>query len=219
MQKFIHKILCCHFTLVMVSFIVVCVSFLLNFDALQSWQVMAYMLYLGLCFHQVEEYFWPGGFIWGFNTIQGSDTPNCYPGNRMSATIVDVVALVGGAYLVIVHNTPFVAAFFAIFCIAEFVSHTGMGILIKHKLKDKGKETIYFPGLASSFLVFAPVGVVLIYDLLNSGVMAGQWFKCIGCVVLFALVFVLGCQAIFAKRDTPYPYHIGHYEGYFRKYL
>lgn len=220
MKKILNTFTRLHFIYVIVAFIAAGFMIIIQFEDMFTYEKLAYALFLGLCFHQIEEYFFPGGFIYGFNTLQGSNEPHRFPGNRVSAVIVDFIALFAGLVALIFKPTPSVAAFFAIFGLMEFFMHTVFGIVIYFRMKEKGKETIYFPGLGSAFMIFAPCGIAELYELLSNQLLNGtEWTICIISVLAFAGIFVMGCQKVFENKESTYGYCVGHYEGYFSKYL
>lgn len=179
----------------------------------------AYILFIGILLHQIEEYRLPGGFVWGFNTLQGSSDPARYPGNMLSSYIVNVAALVIGFCFLVFGLSPMVLYVFALFALMEAVGHTLMGGVLLAKLKDKGKETIYFPGNATSWFILLPVGIAALFELASGGLMSGaDWWIGIGILVAYAFAFVLLPQMLLKKTDSPYPTETLPVEGYFHRF-
>lgn len=180
------------------------------------------MLFIGMCLHQLEEYRFPGGFIWGFNKIfMNSDMPDRYPSDRLSATLVDVVSMIVAAPFLYWHYSTILGAYLALFAILEVLGHLMFGILAFKKYHLQGKETIYFPGSFTSWIFFAPFSIVLLFEQINNGLTSSHvWLWTAIILVIFMLVdVILPTTLLFSKRDTPYVYDEEPREGfYFKKF-
>ncbi|GAO99559.1 HXXEE domain-containing protein [Fructobacillus ficulneus] len=221
MVKFIKRLLLSHFYVDVILLVVTACFMLLEWSSLTVDHQLAYVLFFGMCLHQLEEYRFPGGFVWGQNTVAlNSDMPDRYPGNRLSAVFVDVFAMFISAPFLYWHYTSSMAMIFAIFAMIEVVIHILFGTMALMKFKDQGKETIYFPGSFTSWVFFAPFGIVLIYKLVDNNLMTGNaWWWTVGILVAYFIFgFALPFLA-FANRNTPYVYDQEPREGfYFQRY-
>ncbi|WP_439818849.1 HXXEE domain-containing protein [Weissella paramesenteroides] len=221
MQKFIQRLLLSHFYVDIILFIFSSCLLLIQWDSLSIDHRLAYGLYITMCLHQLEEYRFPGGFVWGFNKMLfNSDQPDRYPGNRLSAVFVDIFAMFLAGPFLYWHYTPAMAMCFALFAIIEVLGHFMFGILALRRYHTQGKETIYFPGSFTSWIFFAPLSIVLIHELVSTSLMvANQWWWAIGCLIAYFIIGFAWPTFGFINRDTPYIYDEEPREGfYFKKF-
>lgn len=221
MVKHVKTLLLSHFYIDIVLFIFSSVMLLIQWDSLSIDHRLAYALFIGMCLHQLEDYRFPGGFIWGFNKIfMNSDMPDRYPSNRLSATLVDVVSMIVAAPFLYWHYSTILGACFALFAILEVLGHLMFGILAFKKYHPQGKETIYFLGSFTSWIFFAPFSIVLLFEQINNGLTSSHvWLWTAIILVIFMLVDVILPTLLFSKRDTPYVYDEKPREGfYFKKF-
>lgn len=217
MVKHVKTLLLSHFYIVIVLSIFSSVMLLIQWDSLSIDHRLAYALFIGMCLHQLEEYRFPGGFIWGFNKIfMNSDIPDRYPSNRLSATLVDVVSMIVAAPFLYWHYSTILGACFALFAILEVIGHLMFGILAFKKYHLQGKETIYFPGSFTSWVFFAPLSFTLIYQLISTQLMtANQWWWTVGCLVTYMVIGFALPSVGFTDRNTPYIYDEEPREGFY----
>ena len=120
---------------------------------------LAFMLAILLPLHVFEENTWPRGFHYMMNLVQKSDRPDAGPMN----TLTDMISNFGAELLMIVlavyGGSPGISLLAAFFGIGESAAHIGFGIIVQRKLKDRGKKTIYGPGLATALLTLLPLSV------------------------------------------------------------
>ncbi|WP_293827887.1 HXXEE domain-containing protein [uncultured Brevundimonas sp.] len=216
----VNRLTYAHPTLVIATFIVTAYLLTIGGSQMPFHVVLAYLLFAAMCFHQLEEYVWPAGFIWAFNRFHGSDIPDRYPGNRLSVFLVDIGSLIAGGYFLFLKPTPVITAIFAIFAVVEVVVHTLFGILTYREFRDRGKETIYFPGNATAWFLFAPLGLAACHELITERLLSGTgWLIAAGSVVLFILAPVVAATFLLADRNTVFVYRTRPIEGYFKRYL
>lgn len=221
MVKTVKNLLLGHFYIDIVLFITSACFLLIEWHSLSVDHRLAYALFLGMCLHQLEEYRFPGGFIWGFNKVfMNSDLPDRYPSTRLSAVLVDVISMVVAAPFLYWHYSTILGACFAIFALLEVVGHLLFGILAFKKYHKQGKETIYFPGSFTSWIFFAPFSIVLLFEQITSGLTNGHfWLWTVIILIIFMAVDVVLPTLLFSKRDTPYIYDEEPREGlYFKKF-
>ena len=115
--------------------------------------------------------------------------------------------------------SPRLTLFFALFGLVECAVHLLLGILASQRYHVNGKDTIYFPGSATAWLLFLPVSCAAIYTLSQCGLLTGElWGKTIlFLVVYFLLGFMLPTLTLMDK-NSPYVYTITPPEGYFHKF-
>lgn len=221
MEKFIKRVLLSHFYVDIVLFIFSSCMLLIQWDSLSVDHRLAYALYIAMCIHQLEEYRFPGGFVWGLNKIMlRSDQPDRYLGNRLSAVFVDISSMILAGPFLYWHYTPAMAMCFAIFAVIEILGHLMFGIQTFKTYHPQGKETIYFPGNFTSWVFFAPLSITLIYQLVSSQLMtANEWWWTVGCLVAYMVIGFAWPFAGFTDRNTPYVYDEEPREGfYFKKF-
>lgn len=191
---------------------------LLGWDGFTAMQKMGYVLYLGLCLHQLEEYCFPGGFLWGLNTVLGTHDAMRWPGDRLSAGLCDIIATSVGLYFIVFQPTPFIACCFAFLGLIEFLVHTMMGFILRARLKHKGKSTIYVPGTASCWLLFLPVSCVVltiviqdqILSISQIGIAAACVIAFLGATVILPVLFLQDKNSVYTYANLP---------GFYQKYL
>lgn len=189
---------------------------LLEWDHMENWERVAYGVFIVLCIHQLEEYRFPGGFVWGLNMVLGSESRQNYPGNSLSATIVDVSATVVGGIWLFIWPTPSLAAVFVIFAAFEVVAHIYFGIVSYLRYRHVGKTTVYFPGNLTAFLGFAPLTIVGFAALLSPGLLTGAEWWLVG--VYFIAYMAVGIalpMALTTRVDSPFVYPTLPAEGYY----
>lgn len=191
---------------------------LLHWTELEFTHKLAYFLYLGLCLHQLEEYCFPGGFLWGLNTMMGSNDPMRWPGDRLSAGLCDIIATCVGLYLTLFCLDSFMLCCYAIFGLVEVLVHTIMGFVLRHRLRSNGKSTIYVPGAATCWLVFAPLGIGSAYYLLSTHMLSvPEAGRAMLAVVLFLGAVVILPTLLLQDKNSVYTY--ANLPGFYQKYL
>ncbi|MDF7637432.1 HXXEE domain-containing protein [Leuconostocaceae bacterium ESL0958] len=219
MTNIIKKILLSHFYVDMLLFIYSVYRLATQWTALTNDHRLAYALFIAMCGHQLEEYRFPGGFVWGFNRFLFKSTmPNRYPGNRLGAVIVDLFAMFLAAPFLYWHYSTAMAMCFAIFALIEVLGHTLFGVLALRELAPLGKETIYFPGSMTAFLLFAPLALIEIHEL-SPMMTANAWWWTVGILVAY-FIFGFGLPTVASiNKETPFRYDEAPEEGfYFHKY-
>ncbi|MFZ2242587.1 MAG: HXXEE domain-containing protein [Gordonia amarae] len=194
--------------------------FIINWDSMAGWERIGYAAFIVLCVHQLEEYRFPGGFVWGLNMTMSSKIPDRYPGNALSATFVDVATtIIVGLWLFLWPSTGLVA-FLILFSLLEVIGHTAFGIIAYRRYRGVGKTTIYFPGNLTAYFGFGPLVIVGFHEFTTENLLTGgEW----GFVVLALVAFVvigLGLPTTLgAREDSPFTYPVIQAQGYYlRRY-
>ena len=219
MKKLLDVITKQQFVVVIVSFIAVGVFTIINWATLDFLYKLACFMFFGLCLHQLEEYCFPGGFLWGLNTTMGSNNQARWPGDRLSAGLCDVIATTTGCYLTIFQLNPFIVGCFATVALIEVIVHIFMGIMMKKHFAKDGKNTIYVPGSATSWLIFAPLGIASIYILISENsltLMNLGWATMI--TIAFLAVTVIGPVLLLQDKNSIYTYPKSMQKGYYKKF-
>lgn len=171
--------------------------------------------------HVIEEWVFPGGFHYQYNNAMKSDAPNCYPMNRASDMITNLVAtvlfLVLAIYGACAGSMPAGVLIGAVaFCALEGTLHTVFGIAMYAKFKDAGKTTIYGPGSITAYFGFVPFGVISLYQLVGVPITGIDWAIGIGILAFIAVVCILIPENILKSKDTPYAFKNA---GYFERFM
>jgi hypothetical protein len=209
-----------HLNFAIIAFVTGVFFLITRLEYLPVHTMLAYILFATLCLHQLEEYGWPGGFLWGLNSLQGSPAPDRFPGNRFAAFLVPVLTTLAAGYWLIFHPSALMSAAFAIFAIIETVAHTAFGILMFRRFRHRGKHSFYFPGNATAWFLFAPIGLADGYILTAEGfITAGGWWAALAIVVVGVLVPVFAATHFMANLNTAFSSRGMPVHGYFRRYV
>lgn len=130
----------------------VCVILLFHYQQMQELQVILWLNFVAILFHQFEEYRWPGYFPGVFNiVIFKSASPDKYPLNSHSAMVINIVIAYGFYLLPIIFTDQIWMGLAPIFMgFFQLLWHGGFA-----NLKIKG---IYNPGLVAVILLHMPIG-------------------------------------------------------------
>lgn len=167
--------------------------------------------------HVCEEWQFPGGFHFQYNTLMKSETPNCYPMNQLTDMITNFcgelffVCLLIGKF----DSTGTILAL-TIFCWIEAIIHTLASIPLWKKFRDSGKKTIYGPGSASAHLLFAPAGVLGFVYLMRQQIAGSD----VICAIIILAIMLIGMivlpETLLKQKNSKYAFKN---VGYFEKFL
>lgn len=190
-----------------------------NWAAFDLPQKLACMLAVAVPLHVFEENTFPGGFFYMNNMGFGSKEPMVYPQNRCTNMITNL-----GAEIVIIAVAlnaatiePVVMSLVVFFALGETVNHTRSGILMYRKFKDRGKRTVYGPGLVTSWCVLVPMAAVALRWLVDCGATVWEVVGGIG-IFLGIAVFLILVPFAFSIRIKSREYAFRD-KGYFEKYV
>ncbi|MTB63765.1 HXXEE domain-containing protein [Streptococcus sp. zg-86] len=149
--------------------------------------------FMALCFHQFEEYHFPGGepaiinrVFQHQNTIKGLE--DRYPLNQFSAMLVNSL------YTFILYLLPAFMPNLIWFGMMPIM--LGLGQCILHGIvANKLLKTLYNPGLAACLLLHLPIGIYYIYYVTSHQLASGwDW--------LFGLIYTIGAFLILLNWMT-----------------
>ncbi len=168
--------------------------------------------------HVLEEWRFPGGFHYMYNVMVKSENPDCYPMNQLSDMFTNFIGIIFGiAVLCIGVNSVFLVMQLFL-CVAEVFGHTRGGIFSYKKFKEKGKKTIYNPGLFTTIFGYLPIMIVIVVSfIVNAAPFWWQWFVGLGCGIVLGAVSLNLPEKITKNENTPYGYDWGN--GYFEKFI
>lgn len=168
-----------------------------------------------LPFHVFEENTWPGGFHYMLNLVQKSERPNAGPMNRLS----DMVSNFGAELLVLLLalwggniGTSILVAFFGI---GKTIVHTVLGVMTRHKLKNRGMKTIYGPGLFTAYFALLPLSIYAVSWLRGQTIRVSDALTGILLIVCVIALLIRVPVRVLGKYQTEYAFESG---GWFRKF-
>lgn len=181
-------------------------------------QKLVCMLAIAIPIHVFEENTYPGGFFFMNNLNFGSKQPTVYPQNRATNMVTNLGAET--IFILLALNTIGMetAAITVVifFGIVETVNHTREGISMYKRYKNKGKRTVYAPGLLTSIFPLLPMAVAGIIWLNNNPFTWWDILAGIGISVGIAVFLILIPFGISIKiRSTEFSFKS---IGYFKKY-
>lgn len=163
-------------------------------------QLMMILNLMALFAHQVEEYQFPGGAPMVINRVVYDETrqPDCYPGNEWSIVLVNLSAWVIYLVAIAIPNIIWFGMGVMLFSLFQIIGHC---LEMNIKLK-----TWYNPGMATTLLLFLPLGwqyiaYVLAHQLLSIDGWLAAVALLIGCIGLTIILPVQGLK----NRQTKYP--------------
>jgi hypothetical protein len=144
--------------------------------------------------HVIEEWKLPGGLHHIYNVIfgpkaMGAEYLDKYPMSRLTDMITNVGLTVFPLIFLVLslttHLSTEMAVCILLFSLMEVVAHTIVGIYSLRRYRKAGKRTIYNPGFGTSYLLFLPAAIYIIYELPKLTV--GNW---IGGMVALAVMCI-----------------------------
>ncbi len=168
--------------------------------------------------HVFEEDSIPGGFYFMNNSGFGSKEPMVYPQNELTNMITNL-----GAEIIVILLTFFggrievsAVTLVFVFGIAETFNHTRSGFKVLKTYREKGKKTIYGPGLITSWFLLIPLSAAALKWLTSHPVTALQIIGGIIIMLVIAVGLILLPFAISMRVKSPrFAFDD---KGYFEKY-
>lgn len=186
----------------------------------QSWSLrfkLVWLVAIILPVHACEEWQIPGGFHYQYNLSFGSDLPNKYPMSRLTDMLTVCIAEVVYIICAVFYQYHWVVMALCGFCLLEVFMHTFFGITMYKRFKNKGKKTIYNPGLASAYLGFGTTAAAMILSLSKYATITGKdWGLTSLLLLLMALFEIFLPERIFRNNQTKYGFDS---PMYFTKFL
>lgn len=189
-----------------------------NWNSWEAAQKLVCLLAVAVPMHIFEENTYPAGFYFMNNLGFGSKQPMMYPQNRCTNMITNL-----GAEIVLILLTVNVSkitasavALVVFFGIGETVNHTRSGVSMYFRYREKGKKTIYGPGLLTSWCVLIPLSALGTKWLLEHAATAPQIAGGIGIFLGIAVFLILLPFAVSIRvKSKVYAFQD---KGYFEKY-
>ena len=145
-------------------------------------------------FHVIEEWKLPGGLHYIYNVIFGSKEMGSkyldrYPMSRLTDMITNIgLELFPLAFLVmslVAGLSNEMAICITLFSLLEVMAHTIVGIYSFIRYRKAGKRSIYCPGIGTSYTLFLPAAIYLIWAMPQLTVR--NW---IGALIAFAIMCI-----------------------------
>lgn len=185
-----------------------------------TWQWTTKFIAFGviiLILHVLEEWRFPGGFYYMYNLQHKSDKLDRYPMNQITDMLTNFIPIMFGCYVVIFGGSIRLSLMWFYLSVMEVIVHTSIGFKIKNRFKNKGKKTIYNPGLITTlggFLLLL-VGFIIYFFTCSMPTISD---------FVWALIYTIGmsilcipvAENIFKNENSKYPFNWG--KGYFERY-
>ena len=180
--------------------ILIVLGLVLSQPQLTKIQWLLILNFMALLAHQVEEYQFPGGAPMVINRViyDERELTNRYPGNMQSIMIVNTSAWVVYLLSILLPNVYWLGLGVILFSLFQILGH-----VVQMNLK---LHTWYNPGMATTILLFLPIGVAYIDAVTVHGLIT-SWNWVVALLILIAcilLTIVLPVQAL-KNKQTPYP--------------
>ncbi|MDO4283799.1 MAG: HXXEE domain-containing protein [Eubacteriales bacterium] len=172
--------------------------------------------------HVVEEWVFPGGFHYQYNSLFHSKRPDRYPMCRLSDMITNLGTTILFLVLALIcdrqgYVSPGLLLGIMIFSALEVVFHTAIGVSMYLTFRKNGKSTIYGPGSITAYLGFGVLGV-LSWHSIRGGILTGaDWGIAIALLAVIAVGFILIPENVI-KRTKCDRYYFRN-AGYFQQFL
>ncbi|MGI6216616.1 MAG: HXXEE domain-containing protein [Coriobacteriales bacterium] len=191
------------YSLNMVLAAAVALALFIGWDAISVVQRLVILNMLALFVHQFEEYAFPGGEPAIMNIVlNGSDIPNRFPLNQLSACITNVVTgiLLYGLIPFAFPQAIWLSIGSMFFNIGQLIIH---GVITNRKM-----GTVYNPGMFAVVFLHLPITVYFIWYVAANGLATPlEWVSGILWAV-FCAAFFLGftTYVLMASRKTTWPF-------------
>ncbi len=167
--------------------------------------------------HVLEEWRFPGGFHYMYNIMAKSEIPDRYPMNQLSDMITNLIGIIFGVVVLFVGVNPIFLIMQLFLCLAEIFGHTKGGIFSYKRFKEKGKKTIYNPGLFTTIFGYLPIMVAIIISfVIDKTPIWWHWLVGIGCGIVLGAISLKLPEKLTKNENTSYGYDWGN--GYFEKF-
>lgn len=189
----------------------VCIVLFFQYQHMQELQVILWLSFVAILFHQFEEYRWPGYFPGVFNiVIFKSANPDKYPLNSHSAMVINILIAYGFYLLPIFFIDQIWMALAPIFM--GFFQLIWHGVFANSKIKG-----IYNPGLIAVVLLHMPIGGWYInYIMVHNLVTSYDWILGIAYFVVATYVLIVKGNMWMKDEKSIYSFtqkQLGHYHS------
>ena len=167
--------------------------------------------------HVMEEWHFPGGFHTMYNLMKDSEHTDRYSMNQLCDMWTNFIGVIFSCVVLVIGVSPVFLIMQVFLCCAEIFGHFSGGIFLYKKFKDKGKKTIYSPGLFTTLFGYIPIAIGILICLFTVDRPAlWQIPMALICSVLLG-GFSLNCVEKLC-RDTESPYRFTWGTGYLSRF-
>ncbi len=171
-----------------------------------------------LPFHVLEEWYFPGGFHTMYNLMAKSDCTDRYPMNQMSDMWTNLIGMIFGCVVLLVGVNPFFCVMQLFLCCAEVFGHFSGGIFLYRKFKNKGKRTVYSPGMATTIVGYLPIAAgIVISFFTQSAPTVTEFILAVVCGTVLGGISLNLPEKLLKDKNSPYGYTWG--DGYLSKFM
>lgn len=153
---------------------------------------------MALFAHQFEEYVFPGGAPSLINRVVYDETERAdrYPGNTLSIMLVNTIAWVIYAVAIFLPDVHWLGMGVIFFSLFQLLGH-----VLEQNIKLR---TWYNPGMATTVLLFTPLGAYFIWFAVTNGLMTSMdWvLAVVTLVACIAISIVLPVQALKNEKTS-----------------
>ncbi len=204
--------------IVYVMAIVMIVVLIVNWATWDTPEKLICLLSIAIPMHIFEENTYPGGFFFMNNLNFGSKQPTVYPQNRATNMITNLGAEI--VFILLTLNATrlevIVTVVVIFFGIVETINHAREGVAMYTRYKDRGKHTIYAPGLLTSIFPLLPMAIAGILWLKSNPFDISDILSGIGISVGIAVFLILIPFGLSTKvKSKEFSFRS---IGYFQKY-
>lgn len=173
--------------------------------------------------HVVEEWVFPGGFHYQYNSMYKSDRPDRYPMCRLSDMATNLLITFLYVVLTLAYaatgtvTTGIIMGTLA-FCYIEVIVHTAIGIKMYRRFKEQGKTTIYGPGSITAYYGFGVLGVISTWCMIGRTPEIIDWVICLGILAFIGVLSILIVENTLNKACDKFVFpSAGYYERFLNK--
>lgn len=153
-----------------------------------------------------------------YNLMAKSECPDRYPMNQMSDMFTNLIGVLFGGVVLLVGVSPFFCVMQLFLCCAEVFGHFSGGIFLMKTFKDKGKQTIYSPGMFTTVFGYIPIAIGIIVSFFTQKAPTLPLFLlAVACGMTLGALSLNVPEKLLKSKDTPYGFTWG--DGYLSKYM
>lgn len=166
--------------------------------------------------HVIEEWRFPAGFHYQYNTLMKSPFPDRYPMNMQTDMITNLAGEILFIAMLFLADRKGVMLALMVFDFMEVLIHTILGVMMYRRFRPKGKRTIYGPGSLTAYLGHGITGLYLLFWAFSAE-LSGRDF---GIMLLTLIAMLAGLillpENLLKKKENAYAFPSS---GYFARFL
>ena len=140
-----------------------------------------------------------------------------YPMSQLTDMITNFVPILFGCVMLAIGMPYFTSLMWFLLSAMEVVVHTMAGIHCIRRFGDRGKKTLYNPGLFTSYFCFLPVFVGYIYSFITDRVPTlMEGILAVASTLVMSYFVINLAEEKLKDKKSRYAYDLGY--GYFEKF-